>query len=299
MALAAGIYPDYPVDEYHADPCHVPSLNQTTAKVLLDKSPLHARHQHPRLSPDWEPREHKKFAIGNVAHRLLIDRGKSFKVFDAPDWKGTGLGKGGMTQLHADRDDAIAAGIVPILAHQYDTASAMTQAARIQLSGNPSYSDAFERGQGEVVIVAERDGIWFRSMIDWMVDPTMIYDYKTTDASAAPNDVMWRMTDTEWPVQAAMQEFILDILHPETAGRRRHRFVIQEAYEPYALTVCELPEAVMHIGRSKLARAIDIWTRCITEDRWPGYGTDVIYPEYPPHVAARWMEREAMAGEGK
>ena len=36
-------------EQYLADPCATPSLNQSTAHVMLTKSPLHAWHQHPRL----------------------------------------------------------------------------------------------------------------------------------------------------------------------------------------------------------------------------------------------------------
>ena len=296
MTLAPGLYPDYSIDAYHADPCVVPSLNQTTAKVLLSRSPAHAREQHPRLSPSWEPDAAKKFDIGNVAHRLLIGRGRDVHVCDFDDWR--------TKAAKEAREEAVSAGLLPILAHQHETASEMVEAARDQLGASDEYFDAFQMGQGEVMAVAEcsdrnhtdpmnplRTGtIWLRTLIDWLVTPVLIYDYKTTDASASPSAVQYRMMDTEWPVQAAMQEFILDIIDPDNAGRRHHRFVCQETSPPYALTVSELPEATMHIGRLKLRRAIDIWSRCMASGKWPAYGPEIVYPEYPPHVVARLME---------
>jgi hypothetical protein len=56
-----GIYLDVAANDYHADPCPAPSFTQSIAKVLLEKSPAHARLAHPRLCPpvaadDEEPR---------------------------------------------------------------------------------------------------------------------------------------------------------------------------------------------------------------------------------------------------
>ena len=50
-----GVY-SLPDDAYHADPCPGPSLSSSVAKLMLDRSPLHAWHAHPRLNPNFEPR---------------------------------------------------------------------------------------------------------------------------------------------------------------------------------------------------------------------------------------------------
>lgn len=291
---SAGLYPDFDITAYHNDPCPVASLNQSTAKVLLSQSPAHAREQHPRLNPAYEPRGETKFNLGTVAHALLIGRGRNIVRVDADDWR--------TKDAKAERDAAIAAGKTAVLEHQYATACEMVEAARAQLMdvannfGNEALALAFNKdgdGQGEVVAACERDRIWLRTMIDWLVTTTTVYDYKTTAASAAPDAVQWRMTDTEWPIQAAMQELILDTIDPDNRGRRKFRFICQEDYPPYALTVNELPEATMHIGRAKLARAIDIWAACMASGKWPAYPGGVNYPTYPAHVVARFMEGEA------
>jgi hypothetical protein len=53
------------------------------------------------------------------------------------------------------------------------------------------------------------------------------------------------------------------VLDPENAGRRRFLFVMVENEPPYALTVHEMSEAVMTIGRKQLDYAIRIWRECI------------------------------------
>ena len=66
-----GIYADFPVADYFADPTPEPSLTQTLAKLLLERAPIHAKYAHPRLTPvvpdedDPAERYDKARAIGN------------------------------------------------------------------------------------------------------------------------------------------------------------------------------------------------------------------------------------------
>lgn len=286
-----GIFLDVPSADYFADPCPEPSLTQSTAKILLDRSPRHAWKYHPRLNPAWEPSENKKFAIGNAAHSLMLGRGKELSVIAADDWR---------TKAAKElRDEAIDAGKVPILQHQYDAAWEMVQAARPQLSGNPDTERAFIEGNGEVVIAAPIGGIWLRSMIDWTTDPRHIYDYKTTGLSASPDRIPYIMADAGWDMQAAVQERILDFLDPEGVGRRHHYFVCQETDDPYALTPCELPESVLQLGRRKLDAAITIWSKCLAANHWPMYATATVRPQYPTYAEAKWIERLVSEEQGE
>lgn len=280
---APGIYQDFPTVEYFADPCPVPSLTQSVAKILLDRSPRHAWLAHPRLNPNYQHTEDTKFNIGNAAHSLLIGRGKDLVVIDADDWR--------TKDAKAARDDAHTAGKVAILAHQHETATAMVLSARGQLAAIPECAGAFLEGKGEAVVTWEEGGLWFRTMIDWLCDPTRIFDLKTTGESAAPHEVAARMANGNWAIQAAIQERGLDRLDPGNAGRRKHYFVCQETDDPYALTVVEMPESVLTLGRAQLERAIGIWRQCIKTNTWPAYPAALQRPSYPAWAEARVMER--------
>jgi hypothetical protein len=301
MTLTPGLHLNIPADVYHADPCPEPSLNQTLAKLLVpgNKTPAHVRHAHPRLNPNYEAKHETKFSLGSAAHKLLLGRGRDFEVFDAADWNASGGGKGAKTELHTNRDAALAAGKLPILRHQHETAVEMFHAARDQLDLHAAYQDAFINGSAEVVAIAEHQGCWYRTMIDWrMPSGRILYDYKTTETSAAEAALQWRVGGEEWPIQAALQEFILDQIEPENAGRREFRNVCQEAYPPYALTVGRMPEATLHIARRKLSMAMARWQLCMSTGQWPAYEPGIVELVYPPHVAARWMEQEMReAGE--
>lgn len=285
IRLAPGIHLDIASADYFADPCESPSLTQSIASVLLDRSPRHAALRHPRLNPAWEPYEDTKFNIGNAAHKLLIGRGKELVIVEADDWR--------TKDAKAARAEAQDAGKVALLAHQFRTAGAMSESFAEQVAQIPECNYAFDPdhgGHGEVVIIAEYEGVILRSMVDWMRDPCHLDDLKTTGMSASPDRLAYAMADGGWDLQAAIQERILDVLDGQNAGRRHHFFYLQENDDPYEVTVCELPESVMTIGRAKLDKAIGIWRACVDSGRWPGYPRVVHSPAYPPYLEARVVE---------
>jgi hypothetical protein len=284
-----GIYADISAADYYADPAPIPSLTQSIAKVLIDQSPLHARAAHPRFveaeqADDEAEKYVKAQAIGTAAHRLMIERGMEISAAPFDSWRSD--------KAKAFRADAEAAGKFAILAKHLVTADEMVTEALVQITTHEAH-DAFSNGRGEVMIAWEEDGIWFRSLVDWLHhDLTKVDDYKTGALSAAPHDVAGRMVAAGWDIQAAMIERGLNVLDPRGAGRRKFRFCVQENYRPYALSICELPESTMTMGRKKLQMAVDAWRHCITNDRWPAYPTELLRPEYPGWAEAKWLDRE-------
>ena len=194
---APGIFLDMPTADYFADPCPSPSLSQSIAKILLDKSPLHAWFCHPRLNPAFERNEEAKFAMGNCAHALLLGRGKTIEVVDAEDWR--------TKAAREAREGAIAAGKVAVLAEQYGRASQMAQAARQQLT---RMGLTMPDGAAEVVLAWREDDditmcqTWFRAMLDWLsADRRLVLDFKSTAASASPLALPAKMVTDGWDVQ--------------------------------------------------------------------------------------------------
>jgi hypothetical protein len=290
-----GIFTDVPEADYYADPCLLPSLTQSIAKVLIDHSALHARAEHPRFAePEAEDEPAEKYvaaqAIGNAAHKALIGRGKEIAVGEFDSWRSDPAKK--------FRAAAELAGQTAILTKHMNTAHDMVLAARMQIMeaanalDEPALHQAFKEGSGEVVAAALVDGVWMRSLIDWMVNPRILFDFKSTGLSVAPHAIDNLMSNAGWPIQAAMQERILDVLDPEGAGRRRFFFVAQENWKPYALTIHELPEATMTIGRKMVSHAETIWRDAMLNNRWTGYPIGINRPQYPQYVETKWLARE-------
>jgi hypothetical protein len=288
-----GLFNDMDSATYFADCCAEPSLTQSLCKILIDQSPLHARLAHPKLCPpliDGEEEAEKYVkaqAIGNAAHALMIRRGKKLAVVDAPNF----MSKAAKEEKQA----AIERGEEPILRKHYNTAITMAEAAKYQLSKIPGCEHAFEHltGRGEVVAVNIEDGLYLRTMIDWLTnDLREVYDLKTSGMSASPYATGKLMASAGWHIQAAMHERILDALDPRGAGRRKYRYVCQENEPPYALTVNEIGEAALTIGRKQIDWAVRMWRHCTEKDVWPCYPTRIIMPELPGWAESGWLNRE-------
>jgi len=270
---------------YYGDPCPTPSLTQSIAKVLLDQSPAHARLSHPRLNPNYEPYSNRAMERGTAAHALLIGRGKDLVVIEAPNYQ--------TKAAKQARDDALSVGRSPVLADDYETASAMVEAARRQLGMIDGCEAAFDRGHGELVLAWREEDLWLRTQIDW-TDPQdrVIWDYKTTQTSAAPHRLATSVPDKGLDIQAGTYERGLCTLWPEAYGRWSYRFVLQEVEPPFALSVVELPEGALTMGRKKLSMAIDMWRRCTEAKFWPAYPLAIVRPGFPAWAEMQWLARE-------
>jgi hypothetical protein len=256
-------------------------LNSTTAKVIIEQSPMHAK-----ALLEQGPEDEKTFDIGLVAHVLRLERGRAIEIIEAPDYR--------TKAAQEARKLALDAGCLPILGHQYERARAMVDASEGYL--DDIEPRPFTDGYAEIAIFAKlEDGIWLRALVDWLhADGLTVDDYKTTE-DASPGAIERRMLQHGWDVQAAMHERILDVIDPDNAGRRKHRFVVQETKEPYVTTVGILSEEAMTMGRKRLNYAIDVWRRCLATDTWPSYPSPVILG-YPRWGETQWLEREVKEG---
>lgn len=295
-----GFYPDMTAENYHADPCPVAALSQSCVKTIMARSPWHAFTRHPRLNPTYEPSNDKKFDVGNVAHKLMLGRGKEICALPFDDWRSK-LAKEG-------REAALADGRIPCLEHQLDRATDMVIAARQQL-GRRGLDYLFApppAGEAELVMcwregaLTQTDGdTWFKQMLDWYGRgpnaEAIVADYKTTDLAAAPENLGRMMVNAGWHIQAAMAQRGLNVL---ADGMRRYLFVVQEAQEPFALCVVEIGEGPLTVGRKSIDMAADIWRDCMATGRWPGYPEEIITPEMPGWFEQQTLDRE-IAEESK
>lgn len=294
--MKPGIYRDMDSATYFGDPCDEPSLSQSIAKILLDRSPLKAKHAHPRLAPpttdDEEAEKYVKAqAIGNAAHAIMIGRGKTLEIIKANDFKG-----GEAKKL---RDAAYEAGKTPILEKHLVIASDIVEAGIAKLARHED-RDAFQFGAGEVALIWQEPGtdIWCRALVDWLHDDLRtVDDYKTSGMSMAPHIIGIRAETAGWHIQAAFIERGLDILDPAGAGRRKFRFIAQEQDgRPYDLTTMHMDEHWLTMGRKKVAAALMLWHAAIRTNRWQGYPLQAQRPDYPTYREKQWLERE-LSGE--
>ena len=279
-----------PAELYHADPAPEPSLSSSIAKLLVERSPEHAFHAHPRLSgPQEESDPTRPKEIGTAAHKLLLDHGRDLVVVEAEAWT--------TKDAKAERAAAYAAGHCPILRPDLDKAEGIAGRALDRLAKIPG-CEGFRSAPSEIVAIArDRSGAWLRIMMD-RVEITdqgaIIWDVKTGEQAAAPQGLGRRIEGMAMEVQAAFYVHVLGLLLPRLQGRILFRWAFIENDPPHAATVAEADAAGLHVGERKVALALHRWTASLRRGAWPGYPAQIIRAEYPEWAARKWAEREEL-----
>ena len=281
--LDQGIHADISDADYHSDElCSTPSLSSSVARLLLDRSPLHAWSAHPRLNPACEAVNGKRLDLGSVAHRLVIGAGAEIHVIMADSYR--------TKAAQEQRNEAYLAGKTPVLVDDFQAAQPLAEVASACLAAAFPGESWPHR---EAVTVWREDEAWCRSKLD-MADAglTTILDYKTTSGSARIEAATARLFGMGYHFQAAFYERGLNVLQPENAGRRRFVFLFQEIEAPYACQLVELDEATMTIARKQVMHAIALWRRCVADNQWPGYPAAVQRATMPAWLQQQWLNRE-------
>jgi hypothetical protein len=264
-----GIY-EMSLAEYVADPAPQPSLNTGTALTLLTQSPLHAKMQHVRLNPNAEREESSRADLGTIAHALLLeDDGSRVVEIDADDWRTKAAKK--------KRDEARAAGKVPVLKKDYGTVQFIVGKANHFLMGS-ELCGAWFGAKSEQTLVWEEDGVWFRARPDKLTpDYRIDFDYKTS-GSAHPAAFVKTVISQGYDLQVALRRRGIKAL---TGVDAQPIFVVQEIDAPYAVSLVSLSPMFLTIADERLNLAIDRWMKCVAEDDWPGYPDKVATVDPP------------------
>ncbi len=295
--LAPGVYEGVSMAEYLA----MPAANASLLNTLLERCPRAAWHDS-WLNPK-RPAEESTPAqsVGTLAHELLLEgtRGK-MQVIDPKDYptKSTGNIPDGWTnkEIREARDQALAAGMIPVFPKVAADVEAMVAEARSYLATlsrtEPAVHDLFQPngGRSEVTIVWEEDGCLFRIRPDRLSD-AICGDVKTTAASAEPGK--WgrlQLFGMGYYVAAAL--YRRGIL-AATGKRVESIYLVQEQSAPFLCSLVGLDPMAQQVGQRKAERAIAIWKHCMRTGSWPGYPNRVAYPEVPPWEAAREEVEEA------
>jgi hypothetical protein len=277
-----GIY-QFTEKQYHADPCPKPSLSSSIAGIIWHRTPLHGWMAHPKLNPQYEHTDSGTFDLGSAAHAVILEGNESkIAIIEADDWR--------TKAAKEARDEARAAGKIPMLPHQHAEVMAMATAAHEAIAGS-ELAGIFQDGNPEQTAIAH-DGIWMRGRFDWLTtDRKIILDYKTVGRSASPESFLRSSVFSfGYDIQAAMYLH----LNALTGGPEDAKFVwlVQETEAPYACSLCGASPSLIESGQRKLSSVIDQWTECMLTGVWLGYGKRIAWLEAPAWELAKVEERE-------
>lgn len=277
--IAPGIHA-MPADTYHALETPTPALSSSIARKLLGYSPLHAWYAHPYLGAG-EQEEREAFDNGSAAHAYLLEGEDHFAIIEAADYR--------TKAAQALRDEARLAGKIPVLACRWRDVQAMATAAREQLAAHEAPTP-FTSGRAEETLIWQEGETWMKARLDWLHQGGLyIDDYKTTSATANPEVWCRGVFSSGVAIQAA---FYVRGIRAVLGVDAIMRFVVQENYPPYALSVVGLGPDALTLAEKKVIFAIDLWRDCLASGKWPGYPTRIAYAALPPWEEASWMARE-------
>lgn len=272
--------------EYHRDPCDVPSLSSSIAKILLERSPLHARYAHPKLgggvreSTDAQNR-------GSIIHKLLLGKGSEIAIINHDDYR--------KTEAREARDAALNAGQIPIKLKDYAEISSAADSIRARL-----LDIGFDLQQmGSLVEQAiewdeegEHGPVRCRAMFDWVnVASGDILDVKSID-DASPESAARSMWRYQYHMQDAAYRSALNALrrHHGLDGESTFTFLFAELDAPYGVLPAKCNGAFREIGEARWRAAVRKWERCVLSGDWHGYASETVRLEPPGWAVSKLTE---------
>jgi hypothetical protein len=278
-----------PMDKYVADAFDgPPSLSSGLAHVLLTRSPRHAWTRHARLNPAWRPDDERRFDVGMAAHGVLLE-GLTVTALDFPDYRSTAA--------RAARDEAKAAGKLPVLREDATAIEHMVANARAKITASPDLVGlgpllAEQTIRWKETQDAETVSAWLRCRPDWITeDHAVVLSVKTTRASAEPDAFLRTLFGGGYDMQMAFEIAGVKAL---TGREPKYVWPVLEVDEPYAVSLVGPSPALIEYGQQRRRAAVNRWAFCLAEDRWPAYPDRIAYVDPPAWAMAQAMEREAV-----
>lgn len=289
---------DYRAD-LHGD---VPTASRSCLHTLLTVSPRHAAAEHPRLPGLKVKKSSKAMDAGALVHALLLGGEEQIVIVEEKNFlKESAIAK---------RNEALAAGLVPICRPQYQEVAAITHRLALEildvaadLAGvTGSHWQGCKADAGDAPCTCKPAGLAWRDLAKevtclWnedlvpfapdagetvrcrarfdlaLISHGIVFDLKTVTKGYAVADPFIRAMNSEQsslPMQAAFYQRGFEAVHPELAGRSRFIFLRVEIRPPYTVLAIEAGGSIRQLGEDRLNRALPGWARCLESGVWPG-----------------------------
>ncbi|MFJ2568892.1 PD-(D/E)XK nuclease-like domain-containing protein [Streptomyces halstedii] len=243
-------------EEYHADKT---SISSSGLRALLNPG-CPAQFKYDR---DHQQPPKREFDLGNAVHTAVLGEGHDIVEIDYPNYL--------KADARAARDEAYAAGKVPLLPKEKAQVDAMEQAVREHPLAGPLFTPGTGVAEQSIFWTDPATGVRCRIRPDWLKQLpglTLCVDYKTIK-SADPDTVSKAIRDRAYHQQDAFYtDGIWAALQPEDV---RFIFVFQSKVAPHLITVRELADQDRDIGRARNERALRTYAECESTGVWPDW----------------------------
>lgn len=266
-------------DAYYADAlCDgALTLNQSTAHMMLSRSPKHAWAAHPQLG-GRRRKTTPEMTLGTIIDEILLggERGLEVVPFDAYR----------SNAAKEARDAAIARGKTPVKEPDILEYREASERARKNLDFAGIDLDEYQKQVCILWVEHASNGapVQCRALMDLVyVARGLILDLKTTE-NARPDGLGRKCITYGYHIQGAAYTSALEHVVPDLSGRVRFQNVFLETEFPNVVTLTEPSGAMLQLGRVQWQRAVDIWEECTRTGKWPAYTAvgEVARLEPPP-----------------
>lgn len=272
-----GAYPDITNADYHRNPNLLPgpSLSSSGAKTLLGKSPLHFWYDSP-LNPDRPPEVDKGFFnVGKAAHDLILlqDRWPD-AYFVLPK----GFSRAKTKEMAAQIEEADAAAESGLCVLKFEEAETV-KAVAASLQRSSLAVATLTNGVTEETLCWQdpNTGVWLRARPDFRPNSILekrevmvVSDLKFVAAThATPEGFGRAIHQFGYHQSAALYADGIKAIYGHYPTHWVH--VVVEKEPPYCVALYELPGEDIERGRVLNRRAIDLFARCLRDNKWPGY----------------------------
>jgi hypothetical protein len=249
-------------DTYHKDSTRIGK----SGLDLVHRSPAHYYAKYLDPNREWEEPT-PALILGSAVHCAVFESEKfsqQFAVAPVID-KRSNAGKAAWADFQSANQ-----GKQLLTSEQFDTCMKMKAAVH----AHPTAKLLLEGG------VAEQRIDWLephtlakcKSKLDWQSDNGFIVDLKTTE-DAGPTGFAKSIANYRYHVQGA---FYLDA-YQEKYGQpaRGFIFIAVEKTPPFAVALYYLTQEDIDFGRMEYLADLEVYLRCLRNNEWPAYGTEV------------------------
>lgn len=272
IVTAPGWFQNMPDDVYFADPVPGGSLSKSGAKLLLPPS-CPAKFAYVR---EHGAKPKRAWDFGHAAHRKVLGRGAEVVVADFKDWR--------TDKAQQIRDDAYAAGHVPILRREEKAVDEMADSIRRHPLAGRLFAPDQGVNEASFFWVDETTDVWRRARLDrftWLGDRLVVVDLKTCESADTES-----CRKTLAGLGYAMQDdtYTTAVRALELFDDPAFLFVFVEREPPYLVNVVGCADDAVAYGRAANEKALAIYAECSRTGEWPGYPNEITYLSLPGWV---------------